>query len=83
MLEWLAELPEEDKCRAIEEAFCSVACTESGKIVFATIFENLFYFRKAETPEQQALNNYAKLLINHFGEEVKYQVLEAILDRGK
>ena len=82
-LEWLAELSEEDRGRVIEESFSKVAQTEEGKIVFATIFEHLYFFRKAETPEQQALNNYAKFLIGLFGEDSEYRVLEALHGKEK
>jgi len=81
MLEWLGELKEEDRARRIGEAFGKVLATEDGQIVFATIFENLYFFRRAETPEHQALNNYAKHLIGYFGGDAQYRVLEALLRR--
>jgi len=84
MLEWLAELSEEDRLSACRRAFVEVAQSESGKIVFAAILNDLCFFRQAEMPEEQALNNYAKFLINHyFGEDAKYRVLEALLGRGQ
>ncbi len=81
MLEWLGELKEEDRARRIEEAFGKVLATEDGQIVFTTIFENLYFFRKAETPEQQALNNYAKFLLGYFGEDAIYRVMEALIKK--
>jgi len=79
MLEWLGELKEEDRARRVKEAFGKVVATEDGQIVFHVIFENLYFFRKAETPEQQALNNYAKFLLTYFGEDSIYRVMEALL----
>ena len=79
MLEWLGELSEEDRARRIKEAFGKVAAAEDGQIVFHVIFENLYFFRKTETPDQQALNNYAKFLLGYFGEDSIYRVMEALV----
>lgn len=81
MLKRLEGLSEEDKVLVIEEAFNQVARTENGKIVFAVILENLYFFRSAETPAQQALCNFAKFLINYFGEDAKYRAVAAILGK--
>jgi len=79
VLEWLGELSEEDRAQRIKEAFGNVAVTEDGQIVFHVIFENLYFFRRAETEEHQALNNYAKFLLRYFGEDSIYRVMEALL----
>lgn len=79
MLEWLGELSEEDRARRVKEAFGKVVGTEDGQIVFHVIFENLYFFRKTETIEQQALNNYAKFLLEYFGEDAIYRVMEALV----
>lgn len=81
MLEWLGELKEEDRTRRIEEAFGKVLATEDGQIMIYVIFENLYFFRRAETPEQQALNNYAKFLLEYFGEDAIYRVMEALIKK--
>lgn len=81
MLEWLGELEEEDRSRRVKEAFGKVAATEDGQIVFHVIFDNLYFFREAETPEQQALNNYAKFLLGFFGEDAIYRVMEALIKK--
>lgn len=81
MLEWLGELSEEDRTRRVKEAFGKVAANEDGQIVFHVIFENLYFFRKAETEGQQALNNYAKFLLGYFGEDAIYRVMEALIGK--
>jgi len=80
-LEWLGELSEEDRARRTREAFGKVAATEDGQIVFHVIFENLYFFRKTETSDQQALNNYAKFLLEYFGEGAIYRVMEALIKK--
>ncbi len=79
MLEWLGELEEEDRARRVKEAFGKVVATEDGQIVFHVIFENLYFFRRAETEEHQALNNYGKFLLGYFGEDAIYRVMEALI----
>lgn len=81
MLEWLGELSEEDREKRIKQAFKNTAAKEDGQIVFHVIFENLYFFRKTETPDQQALNNYAKFLLEYFGENAIYRVMEALIKK--
>jgi hypothetical protein len=79
VLEWLGQLDEVDRSRVIREAFSKVASTESGAIALAVIFEQLYFFRRAETEEQQALNNYAKFLLTFMGEEVQAKMIESMI----
>jgi hypothetical protein len=80
MLEWLGELTVNDRRRVIREAFGKVASTEVGMLVFAVMFEELFFFRPATNDEQRVLNNYAKyLLAEYFDENADSRMLEAMM----
>ncbi len=80
MLEWLGELTETERSRVIREAFGKVAATEDGMLVFAVMFEQLYFFRPATTEEHRVLNNYAKFLMSHyFGENADVRMLEAMM----
>jgi hypothetical protein len=79
MFDPFRDMSAEEKLKAIEGAFCRVAATDDGKIVFATILDDAFLFREAKTAESQALTNFAKHLLTRFGEEARYRALEAIL----
>lgn len=82
-LKWLEQLDDEKRPRAIDECFAKVASTQEGKIVFAVLLEQMYFFRRAETPEQQALNNFAKHLVkDHFGEHAQIRTIEALLSRS-
>ena len=79
MLEWLGELSEEDRASVIREAFAKVASTDAGMLVFAVMFEQLYFFRPATTDEHRVLNNYAKFLLHYFGENADVKMLEAMM----
>ena len=79
MIEWLGQLSEEEKTKAIHLAFSHVASTQDGAIVFATIFEHLYLFRPCPTPEAKALNEYGKFLLHFFGPEVQYDIFSSIM----
>lgn len=79
MIEWLAQLDEKEKTKAIHRAFAQVASTQDGAIVFATIFEHLYLFRPCPTPEAKALNEYGKFLLHFFGPEVQYDIFSSIM----
>ena len=44
--------------------YLSVFSDEYGKVVLEDILYDLYFMRECETPEQQALCNYAKQLLN-------------------
>ncbi|MCK5611563.1 hypothetical protein KAR91_57360 [Candidatus Pacearchaeota archaeon] len=44
--------------------YLSVFTGESGKAVLEDMLYDLYFMRECTTPEQQALNNYAKQLLN-------------------
>jgi len=80
MLEWLGELKEEERIRAIRDAFARVASTEDGKVVFAVLLEQLYFFRPCLDEASTALANFAKeKLLKYFGEEVDLRIVEAII----
>lgn len=79
MLEWLGELTEDERSRVIREAFGKVASTEAGTLVFAVMFEQLYFFRPATSDEHRVLNNYAKFLLRYFGEDIEMKMLEAMM----
>jgi len=78
-IEALARLTEEERVLVVTEAFDKVASTEEGRIVFWIILNNLYLFKRAETPEHQALNNYAKALLKYFGGDAQQRAIQAIL----
>jgi hypothetical protein len=47
-----------------QKMYLAVFTTEYGKVVLEDILSDLYFMRECETPEQQALNNYAKQLLN-------------------
>lgn len=79
MLDWLAELKEEDRSRAIREAFSKVASTEPGAIMISVLLEQLYFFRRAENDEQRALNNYAKFFLTLLGPDTQVRMVEAAI----
>lgn len=80
MLEWLGELKEEERIRAIRDAFGRVAATEDGKIVFAVLLEQLYFFRPCLDEAATALANFAKeKLLSYFGDDVSLRIVEAII----
>lgn len=44
--------------------YLAVFTGEFGKVVLEDILSDLYFMRECETPEQQALCNYAKQLLN-------------------
>jgi len=44
--------------------YLAVFTGEYGKVVLEDILSDLYFMRECETPEQQALCNYAKQLLN-------------------
>ena len=47
-----------------QRMYLAVFTGEYGKAVLEDILSDLYFMRECETPEQQALNNYAKQLLN-------------------
>jgi hypothetical protein len=47
-----------------QRMYLAVFTSEYGKAVLEDILSDLYFMRECETPEQQALNNYAKQLLN-------------------
>jgi len=79
VIDWLAQLPEEQRSEVIRGAFARVASTQDGAIMVSVLFEQLYFFRRCDTPEQTALSNFAKWLLNFFGPEVQSQVMTGII----
>jgi len=50
--------------RNILQSYKAVFLDENGKVVLQDMLYELYFLRHAETPEQQALCNYAKSLLN-------------------
>ena len=79
MLEWLGQLNEEQRILAIRDAFAQVAGTQPGTVVFAVLFEQLYFFRPCPDAPSQALANFAKHLLNYFGNDVQLKIMEAVV----
>lgn len=47
-----------------QKMYLAVFSGEYGKVVLEDILSDLYFMCECETPEQQALNNYAKQLLN-------------------
>ena len=78
-LEWLAELDETERERRIKEAFRKVAASEDGFIVFHTLLANLYFYRPADTPDHQTLNDFAKQMLAQYFDVKSDRVTEALL----
>ncbi len=82
-LTWIFQLEPEERKKAVLDSFAKVASTQEGKIVFAAVLTDLFFFAQAKTPEQQALSNFAKHLVSDcFGENAELRMTEALLSRS-
>ena len=49
--------------KELRRMYRTVFSSEEGKIVLATLLEELCFFRECKTEEEQTLNNFAKHLI--------------------
>ena len=83
MLEWLEQLNEEERIVVIRDAFSQVAKTIPGEVVFAVLFEQLYLFRACKDSEAVALSNFAKHLLDYFGEDVQLRIIETIVGATK
>lgn len=65
MLEGLEPIEDEEATeQERQKMYLAVFSEEYGKAVLEDILFDLYFMRECETPEQQALNNYAKQLLN-------------------
>lgn len=83
MLEWLAELKEEDRVNVIRQAFQNVLGTPDGLIMLSVMFEQLYFFRPCQNDEHRVLNNYAKFLLRYLGDDAQLRMLEALVPKRK
>lgn len=84
MIEWMEQLGEAERAEVIRSAFQDVANTQAGTIVFAVLFEHLYFFRPCPDAASQALANYAKAkLLDYFGEGVQARIMDAIIESAK
>lgn len=80
MLETLRQLDqtqeaEQEMARSYKKTFLDAL----GNVVFQDMLWDLYFLRPAETPEQQALCNYAKTLIAKvYGQDVEFSRLQSI-----
>ena len=79
MLEWLGQLNEEERILVIRDAFAQVAKTQPGAIVFAVLFEQLYFFRPCPDSNATALANFAKHLLSYFGDDVQLKIMETVV----
>ena len=62
--------------------YLAVFSSEYGKVILEDMLYDLYFMRECETPEQQALNNYAKQLLNTIhGPVVRPGKLKTIIRR--
>ena len=76
MLEWLGQLKAEDREAAIDAAFDQTFGEEKGMIVLGIILNDLYFMDEASDAGQQALNNYAKVLLKRCGHRIAGQAVE-------
>lgn len=79
-LRGLHALTSKERGPAIEQAFLNVANTEDGQIMVATMLEEMHFLDRADTPEFQALNNYAKLLLARCGLSSTYRLMAGLMN---
>ena len=80
--EWLKELSEEDRLRAIKESFGKVAATADGEVVFRVIFEVGFLMGPIDTEEQRIRHNQSWELLQWFP-EAERRMYMALLQRNE
>lgn len=55
---------EKTQIAMIRESFQEVFSTPKGQQVLAVILEDLYYWKRTGTPEEEAMANYAKYLVS-------------------
>lgn len=83
MLKELDQINESaEKEDTIVKAYRSVFSGELGNLVLIDMLWELYFLRPCETPEQQALCNYAKkLLAVIYGEDIRTSRLKMLIKR--
>jgi len=60
--------------------YLSLFTSEYGKVILEDMLHDLYFMRECETPEQQALNNFAKQLLNTiYGPVVRPSKLKTLI----
>lgn len=83
MLDALEPIEDEEATDAERHRmYLAVFTDEYGKAVLEDMLYDLYFMRECETPEQQALCNYAKKLLNTIhGPEVRPGKLKTLIKR--
>jgi len=83
MLEALAPIEDVEATEAERHRmYLAVFKDEYGKAVLEDMLHDLYFMRDCETPEQQALNNFAKQLLNTiYGPVVRSSRLKMLIRR--
>ena len=63
-----------------QKMYLAVFSGEFGKVILEDMLYDLYFMRECETPEQQALNNFAKQLLKTIhGSDVRPEKLETLI----
>ena len=63
-----------------QKMYLAVFSGEFGKVILEDMLYDLYFMRECETPEQQALNNFAKQLLKTIhGPVVRSEKLETLI----
>lgn len=81
-MEWLKELPDDERLAAITTAFGRVAATDDGQVVFRTLFEVCGLFDPLMNEEQRIRHNVAIELLQFFPKAERRMYL-ALLSQEK
>ena len=82
MLEWLRELPDEDRAKRIDQAWRNFTASEDGQIVAGSLLEELGLLEPITTSEAQTRHNVAVMILSRIGRNSTNRVLEALIRRG-
>ena len=77
MLDELSELNLKERAGAIDAAFSKVFSSPEGLTVLGVLLDDLYFMDESTGEGEQALNNYAKVLLKRCGIRITIQAVEA------
>jgi hypothetical protein len=83
MLEWLMQLSPEERARAIDQAWGNFASTPDGRVVIATLLDELGFLDPVKGEEGIVRHNIAVMVIRRIGRDSIERVVEALVGKDK
>ena len=81
MLEWLMELAPEERARAINQAWRNFAATPDGRVVLATLLDELGLFDPVAGEEAATRHNVAVMILKRIDRDSIERVIEALIGK--